>query len=298
MRINLVATGGTIGSRYENGELVISDDATAQIASVIGASKVFGEFKIHSASVGFAALNMLRQSIERALEDKPDGVIVTHGTDTLAFSSAYLSYAFSATRVPIVMCAADKPLTDDDSNGFAVLNAAKSFIAPGKRSGVFVLYKNPGEVVRIHHGARVIPAHMHEDFYFSIGGVNTFENTGLMRGMDFDLVDSKVLCVFPYVGMDYSTFDMQGCKAVVHMGYHSGRIHIDEFNKFARAHKNIPMFLITGAKKYDPALFADNVTLCPSITQTALYIKLLIGIKNNVKDLTGWVLKNACGEIV
>lgn len=296
MKINLVATGGTIGSRLENGEYVISDAATEQIASVIGANKVFGDFKIHSAGVDLADLNTLRLTIERAIEGA-DGVIVTHGTDTLAFSSAYLAFAFGSTRIPILMCAADNPLTDYDSNGFDVLNSAKSLISSGKR-GVYVLYKNPGEMVKIHHGARLIPAHMHEDFYFSLSGNNAFTDTGLMRGMDFELNEHKVLCVAPYVAMDYSAFDMKGYSAVVQVAYHSGKLNVAAFNKFAEANPNIPMFLCTGKKKYADNTFAPNVIQCRGITQSALYIKLLIGLKNKVKDLPAFIMKNACGEIV
>lgn len=295
MKINLVATGGTIGSRYENGELVISDAATRQIASVIGANKVFGDFKIHSAGVEFADLNTLRLTIEKAA-DGADGVVVTHGTDTLAFSSAYLALSLAHTRIPIVMCAADKPLTDDDSNGFAVLGATKSFISRGER-GVFVLYKNPGEVVRIHHGARIIPAHLHENFYFSIGTGSKFVDTGLMRGMNFELGSARVLCIIPYVGLDYSAFDMSKYSAVIQCAYHSGRINTAAFNKFAAQYGNIPMFFISGNKKYEPGTFVQNVTQCPGITQPAVYMKLLIALNNNVKDLKGFVLKDACGEI-
>lgn len=297
MKINLVATGGTIGSRYKNGELVISDEATKQIASVIGAHKVFGDFKIHSAGVDFADLNALRLQIQKATDDA-DGVVVTHGTDTLAYSAAYLAYAFSSTKIPIVMCAADMALTEDDSNGFAVLNATKSFISRGE-AGVYVLYKNPGEVVRIHHGARIIPAHLHENFYFSLGTGSKFTDTGLMRGMNFELKsDKNVLCVIPYVGMDYSVYDMSKFAAVAQSAYHSGRINTDNFNKFAAEHPDIPMFFLTGNKKYAPGTFAPNVTECPRITQTALYMKLLIGLNNNVKDIKSFVLRNACGEMI
>lgn len=296
MKINLVATGGTIGSRYENGELVISDAATAQIATVLGANKVFGEFKIHSAGVEFADLNVLRQMIERATKGA-DGVVVTHGTDTLAFASSYLAYAFASTRIPIVMCAADRPLTDDDSNGFDVLNAAKSFIARGGR-GVYVMYKNPGEMVRIHHGARLIPAHLHENFYFSLGDGNTFADTGLLRGMGMELKDGKVVCISPFVGMNYDMFDMTGVSAVVQVAYHSGRINAAAFDRFAADHPDIPMFLLSGTKKYPADMFQANVTQCPRITQTALYMKLLIAVNNKVKDLSSFACKNACGEIV
>lgn len=296
MKINLVATGGTIGSRVIDGEYVISDEATRQIAGVIGANKVFGDFKIHSAGVGFEALNTLRKTIIKALDDA-DGVVVTHGTDTLAFSAAYLAYAFSDTKVPIVMCASDMPLTDYDSNGYDVLNAAKSFIARGER-GVFVLYKNPGAIVKIHHGARLAPAHLHEDFYHSIGEGHAFTCTGLMLGLNFELKQKNVMCVSPYVGLDYSTLDVSKCVAVVHSAYHSGRINVAEFNAFAKANPDTPIFLITGKKKYSPADFEKNVVLCSHITKTALYIKLVIALNNNVKDLKSFALSNACGEIV
>ncbi|MDE7164900.1 MAG: asparaginase [Clostridiales bacterium] len=296
MIINLVATGGTIGSRLVKGELVISDAATEQIAAVIGANKIYGDFKIHSAGVEFADLNTLRLTIEKAA-DGADGVVVTHGTDTLAFTASYLAYAFSSTKIPIVLCAADKPLTDVDSNGFDVLNAAKGFIARGER-GVYVLYKNPGEVVRIHHGARLIPAHMHENFYFSLGGSTFTPDSGLMRGMNFELETGKVLCIIPYMGMDYSAYDVKNYAAVVQVAYHSGRINTVAFNKFAANNPNVPIFLLSADKKYAANTFPKNVVQCPSITQTALYIKLLIGVKNNVKDLAAFVKKNVCGEIV
>lgn len=294
MKINLVATGGTIGSRYVKGELVISDAATKQIASVIGANKVFGDFKIHSAGVVFDDLNTLRLTIEKAM-DGADGVVVTHGTDTLAFTASYLAYAFASAKIPIVMCAADKPLTDVDSNGFDVLTATKSFIARGER-GVYVLYKNPGEVVRIHHGARLIPAHMHENFYFSLGG-NTFTDSGLMRGMNFELETGKVLCIVPYMGLDYDVYDLKGYSAVVQVAYHSGRINTVTFNKFAAKNPDVSIFLLSGDKKYAADAFPKNVVQCPAITQTALYMKLLIAIRNNVKDLPAFVKKNAVGEI-
>lgn len=298
MTINLVATGGTIGSRLDgNGAIVISDAATAQIADIIGAHSVFNKFKIHSAGIGFGDFFKLKGIIERAALGA-DGVIVTHGTDTLAFLSAYLAYAFCDTKIPIVLCAADEPLTDDDSNGYDVLNAAKSFIAR-KKAGVYVMYKNPGTVVRIHHGARLVPAHMHEDFYFSIGD-SEFCDTGAMHGMDFDLEDAenRVLCVLPYVGLNYDAFDMRGYSAVVQVAYHSGRVNAAKFDKFASTYPNIPIYLTAGRKKYGDGELAPNVVQCHGITQTALYVKLLIGIKNNVKDLTAFVKKNACGELI
>ncbi len=297
MNIALVATGGSIGSRIVKGTTEISDAATAQIASIIGASSVFDKFKIHSEGIEFADLNTLRLTIEDALATNPDGVIVAHGTDTLAFSAAYLAFVFCDARVPIVMCSADKPLTDPDSNGHAILAAAKSFLANAK-PGVYAVYRNAGSAVKVHHGARLLAAHIHEHFYFSIGD-SAFKGTGLMRGMEFDLTGArKVLCIHPYVGLDYDAFDTDGYAAIVHMAYHSGRVNVAELNRFAAKHPDITVYLTAGRKKYDKTDLQPNIVQCHGIAPTALYIKLLIGLRNNVKDLTAFVMKNACGEFV
>lgn len=297
MKISLVATGGTIGSRKNSdGVIKLSSDATEQIASVINADSVFDEISIHSEKMNFDDLNCVRGTIEKAMASCPDGIIVTHGTDTLAFTSAYLAFAFCDTKVPIVMCSADLPLTEPESNGFDVLRSATMFLHSAK-PGVYVVYKNPGFAPTVHHGARLLPAHLHEHFYYSIGGCD-FVDTGLMHGMDFAIEDHKVLCIIPYVGLDYSSYNIEGYSAVVHSAYHSGTVNAADFNRFAKANPNIPMFLTAGRKKYDGQVFEDNVVQIHGITQTALYIKLQIALHSKIKNLAAFIKKNACGEIV
>ncbi len=297
MKIALVAAGGTIGSRKNaDGVIKLSPAATEQIASIVGADSVFDSFSIHSERIEFSDLNKFRCVTQSALDTHPDGIIVTHGTDTLAFSSAYLAYAFCDTKVPIVMCSAQLPLTERDSNGFDILQSANMFIR-SRKPGVFVVYKNAGFAPQVHHGARLLPAHLHEHFYHSLGDWS-FCDTGLLHGFDFDIQGYKVLLITPYVGMDYSSFNLDGYSAVVHSAYHSGTVNAADFNRFASAHPDIPMFMTAGRKKYDGQEFTDNVIQCHGITQTALYIKILLGLKNKVKDLKSFVLKNACGEIV
>ncbi|MDE7464018.1 MAG: asparaginase [Clostridiales bacterium] len=297
MKIALVATGGTIGSRKDSdGVIRLSKTATEQIASIIGADSVFDSLSTHSERMRLSDLNKFRRIVKEAVDTHPDGIVVTHGTDTLAFSSAYLAYAFCDTRIPIVICSADMPLTERDSNGFDILHSAKMFLQ-NRKPGVFVVYKNAGFAPQVHHGARLLPAHLHEHFYHSLGDWS-FNDTGLLRGMNFDLIDGKVLLINPYIGLDYSVYDITGYSAVVQSAYHSGTVNAADFNAFASKHPDIPMFMTAGRKKYDGQDFVSNVIQCHGITQTALYIKLLIGITNNVKDLPSFILKNACGEIV
>lgn len=297
MKIALVATGGTIGSRVDSdGVIRLSDAATDQIANAVGATRVFDSFKIHSEKMEFADLNEFRRIIEAAQKSEPDAIVVSHGTDTLAFSSAYLAYAFSSTRIPIVICAADAPLTEHDSNGFDILQSTKTFLRTGK-PGVYVVYKNPEMSTRIHHAARLMPAHLHEHYYFSIGD-SVFHDSGLMRDLNFDIDGRKAISITPYVGLDYSAFNVDGMSAVVHSAYHSGTVNAAALNAFAEAHPELPIYLTVGKRKYAGQDFAENIVPCYGITQNSLYIKVLIGLKNNIKDLPAFVRKNAVGEIV
>ena len=258
---------------------------------------MFDSFKIHSEKMEYADLNEFRRIIETAQKSEPDAIVVAHGTDTLAFSSAYLAYAFSSTKIPIVICAADAPLTERDSNGFDILQAAKTFLSTGK-PGVYVVYKNTEMPTRIHHAARLMPAHLHEHYYFSIGGSVAFHDTGLMRGMNFDIDGRKAMCIMPYVGLDYSALNVDGMSAVVHSAYHSGTVNAAALNAFAAEHPTLPIYLTVGSRKYAGQDFEKNIVPCYGITQNSLYIKVLIGLKNNIKDLSAFVKKNAVGEIV
>lgn len=42
-----------------------------------------------------------------------DGFVVTHGTDTLAYTAAGLSYIITNSRKPIVITGAQKPMSED-----------------------------------------------------------------------------------------------------------------------------------------------------------------------------------------
>ena len=298
MNIALIATGGTIGGRRSaDGVIKLNPAATEQIRAIIDAKTVIDDVTLHSESMDFADMFKLYGAVKRALETNPDGIIITHGTDGIAFSSAYLAYAFCGAKTPIVMCSADLPLNEPASNGFDILQAAKTFIMQ-RKSGVYVIFKNPGFTPTVHHGARILPALLHENKYYSIGGDCSFVDGGLMRGLDFDIAGNKVLCILPYVGLDYAAFDVRGYSAVLHSSYRSGAVNAAKFNAFAAAHPDIPMFLTAGRKRYVDQVFEKNITLCYGITYSALYVKIMIGLKNNVKDLAAFVGKNACGEII
>lgn len=58
--------------------------------------------------------------------DKYDGFVITHGTDTMAYSAAALSYLIQDSRKPVVFTGAQKPMGENGSD--AMRNITDAFI--------------------------------------------------------------------------------------------------------------------------------------------------------------------------
>ena len=73
-----------------------------------------------------------------------EGVLITHGSDTLSYTAAMAGLLLSHLPLPVVLTAADKPLEHPQSNGWEHFRAAVELIRTGT-PGVYVTYRNPGE---------------------------------------------------------------------------------------------------------------------------------------------------------
>ena len=72
--------------------------------------------------------------------DKYDGFVISHGTDTLAYTASALSYLVQDSNKPIVLTGAQKPI--EDSNSDAIRNLTEAFIyaSDDKSVGVSVVF--------------------------------------------------------------------------------------------------------------------------------------------------------------
>lgn len=99
--------------------------------------------------------------------DAPDyqGIIITHGTDTLSFTSAFLSEVIElelmrekverhrqAALCPIFLVSSQAPLTDPSANGDINFRIAVECICAGIAPGVYVPYRNMDGTMYLHKG--------------------------------------------------------------------------------------------------------------------------------------------------
>ncbi|OSP56449.1 asparaginase [Pseudoruegeria sp. SK021] len=162
MAILVVHTGGTIGMQATADgfapQVGIVEDAVAELiaAGHIGTSVdiVRLEPLIDSAQATPQDWHRVAQAIHGA-RDAYDAVIVTHGTDTLAFTAAALCLALPGVAMPVIVTGSMLPLTVADSDGRH--NLIDAFAAAATAPpGVWVQFAG-----RLLHGGRVRKAHSH-----------------------------------------------------------------------------------------------------------------------------------------
>lgn len=137
--LSIISTGGTIASRidYRTGA-VTSQFSADDILKAIPRLGELARFRavqlasILSENMTPALWSALALGIYEEIKSGAEGVIVTHGTDTMAYSAAAISFMLD-TPVPVVFVgsqrSADRPSSDNVMNALCSAAVAKSDLA-------------------------------------------------------------------------------------------------------------------------------------------------------------------------
>jgi len=108
-KVSLITTGGTIASReISNGLLksgAISGEELAELCQLPEEIevKVVDVFQLPSMHIGFEQMMEIRQAILKELQDpEVEGVVVTHGTDTLEETAYFLDLTIDDDRTVVI----------------------------------------------------------------------------------------------------------------------------------------------------------------------------------------------------
>ena len=129
-RILMIGTGGTIASRQtENGLApgLTPQDILSYIPQVEQVCEVetFQVCNIDSTNGTPEHWKLIVEAVEERY-DSYDGFVICHGTDTLAYTAAALSYMIQNSPKPIVITGAQKPINMDVTD--AKTNLLDSFM--------------------------------------------------------------------------------------------------------------------------------------------------------------------------
>ena len=128
--ILLIATGGTIASVEDGGGLrpaLAGEELARYVPEVAGLCEldVVQPMNIDSTNMRPADWMRIRDEIVRAY-DAYDGFVVLHGTDTMAYTAAALSYLIQESPKPIVLTGSQKPMASPFTD--AKLNVYQSLL--------------------------------------------------------------------------------------------------------------------------------------------------------------------------
>lgn len=189
-RVLVIATGGTIVSPKKSGaaapdkgfaDAILSCaneyfDAAGFDATVL---RPFGEAGIDSSDMGPAQWVRLAAEISRSRSPGLRGVLITHGTDTMAYTASWLSICFPCEDFPIILTGSQQSPDDMPFDGESnLIGAAK--LAGTMMGGVGIYFD-----WKLHNASCVHKANCEAiDAYRSIGGAPLSYHEAL-RGASF-----------------------------------------------------------------------------------------------------------------
>lgn len=314
MKINLILTGGTIASRDENGTIIT--DRNTGIESAILDEYADIDFSISSPfitaseNMSIEQWNLLVEHIEQL--EKYDGIIITTGTDTLAYTAAMLSLAFSGSEVPIILVSANHVLSDHRSNGRDNFAAALKIIKGGLPPDIYVPYRNTDGVTYIHRGCHLnqsrglVPDFFSASYFGRIGQNGDLEVTDLNIS-PLMLTDVKftntLLAISPYIGIEYDRYDLTNCSGVIHELYHAGTASetIGVLKKKCDE-RGIPLFIapLKNAAKYNTTADMVDSGIIPvyNMTWEMSYAKVLLALSLGIENIAEFLEAEINGEFI
>jgi len=184
-RVVIISTGGTIASRvdYRTGGVrpaLSASDLYSVVPELSEIANIEAEilFSLFSEDITAKHWSEMAKTVAKHIEKGATGVVIAHGTDTLGYTAAALSFALQDLPVPVIMVAsqrsADRPSSDAATNLIGAVNAAA--YAPFAEV-VVAMHATPSDnSIVFHRGTKVRKCHTsRRDTFQSINTLSLVE---------------------------------------------------------------------------------------------------------------------------
>jgi len=249
--------------------------------------------------------------------DDCEGIVITHGTDTMPYTACYLSFALQNLDKPVVITGAQLPPdvenTDARENLYDALQVAKSDLGE-------VVISFHGKIVRGTRAAKVRVGKRKSDFeaYDSINFPNLGEvvdssvklNENAKRRMKGELVyqnhvSDKIKSVRVHPFITANEFNDEGYDGVVVMGFSAGFLPTDKAlrDRLLDVSSRKPVVITSGCR-YGQVLSSWEVSATEFVpaydmTPECAEVKLawLLGSERELKETKELFTQNLVGEL-
>jgi len=339
-KISILATGGTIASRidyitggvhsaFSADELISAVPELGQIANVSG-KQIFNKF---SENINPDDWTLIARAVYDEIKKGADGIVVTHGTDTMGYTSAALSFMLNSP-VPVVITGAQR--SSDRGSSDAAVNLINAAVAAAKCKfgGIFVVVhgESSDSFDLIHPGTRVKKLHSsRRDAFKTVndvpigkvenGKIEYFENSSFykfisgQKNMELELdakLEKKVALIKYFPGMSKDIIENLinlNYRGIIIEGTGLGHVNENLLETLKKAVDNkIPVFMTSqtmhgrvNMRVYATGRKLLNAGIIPCedmLSETAL-VKLMwvMGHTSDFEKVREMMLTNYAGEI-
>ena len=134
-KISILHCGGTLASKVEYKTGAVSakfspEDILEMFPELQNLANINSRlvYNILSENIRFNHYNLIAKEIEKELKNKPKGIIITHGTDTLGYTASALSFLLEDLPIPVILVGSQRSSDRASSDSFLNLFCAIKFI--------------------------------------------------------------------------------------------------------------------------------------------------------------------------
>ncbi|MGD0690160.1 MAG: Glu-tRNA(Gln) amidotransferase subunit GatD [Candidatus Bathyarchaeia archaeon] len=167
-KVSIISTGGTIASKvdYRTGAVkpaLDSEDLYSVVPELADLAKIDAKvlLSVFSENIGPQQWPKIAESAAEQVRAGADGVVIAHGTDTLGYTAAALSFALQGIPAPIVLVGSQRSSDRPSSDAATNLIAATAVAGQAPFAEVVVAMHDwvSDEKVAFHRGTKVRKCH-------------------------------------------------------------------------------------------------------------------------------------------
>lgn len=331
--VSIIGTGGTIASYvdYRTGAVhpaKTSDEIVASVPELKDICNVRGSvlFSILSEDMQPTYWQKIAREVKKELDSGASGVVITHGTDTMGYTAAVLSFMLRNLTGPVVLTgsqrSSDRPSSDANINLLSAVRVATSDIGEvvvvmhGETSDNYGLIHRGTKVRKMHTSRRdafqsinTLPIGKVEDGKIKFLQEHRKKSNGVTE--IHDTLNENVCLIHTYPGMDVQLFEytMKKHDGIVIAGTglgHTPTKFIESIKNAVKAGKIVVMtsqclFGRTNMNVYSTGrdlLKAGVISGEDTLPETA-YVKLMwaLGQTKEHSEIIKLMRTNVAGEI-